>query len=752
MNHTTNLKKLVMLTLILSLSTTTTAWFDEHAGNIILWTHRIPLTLTETEGIRRTNEPITIHISELYAQTNPNLTNTFNKDSIRITDPLQNEEEIPFQHDTTKNELFLYANVSPKTTKTLHIYLSNNSEITSKKDETNTQLALTKDGENYVVENKYAKWSGFDIGYFALFGLKKKGLEESILYPGAGLETGYFVVSEDKVYENPRYARNWQCSTIIEGPLRTQLECRMNEPNYILVKTLTFYSEKEYVDITNTIINRGNLTTKKWVIYQMLNPELSLNTTTRRHVSADSSYFLLSAQLDTEPDNHVYAFLGKNKKNSQINISEQLTLISTAITSIMGEESEGTARHMLIKGDHNTTLKEYDTFRKPLEKRTYNAQSTSFKITTPKDNTRLDLSKNEKQITIEVTTKPTGELAEIECQLIDPLNVNHSSVKLQKLSARRGEVEDQWLTQKPHEIDSKQTGVWNLTCTGKPVTGWTTFTDNKLLYLLEKGTTRKLDITRLYCNQEEEIENMEFTAAEGEHLAIPVCIANEGLLEEKNIRFTIESGEKGWVITENQEIKKLSPRSSKQISLELEVPRDVGYGEYDITVKALSDAFESQGASIRVTVVRQKFKVSVQVLEDIIQVKVEDRLGRPVSQAEVTLDSDDGKQKRNTSTQGTTAFDLGKGGRIDIIVKKQGYLESKTSHSFQKQEIWTEKYGLTLIVITALVAAPLLTTSVLKRSKEQKTFQEKKKPKRRKVHIVARRHDEDAPDTGDNTP
>lgn len=730
---------LIVISLLLVKCSSASFWYDNNVSDNIVWEYRIPVTITETAGVDRINEPVVlglgyggpIGITGGHLDLNKDL----NVGSIRIVNPTVkgnlNEvygEAVPYELDdlgdpgySNEDDLVFLVNISANSKKTYYLYYSTTNFMIKPANYSVSDLNVTYNGKkSAVIENSRAVFKGFSTGYFTVHGYfdKKSGVE--FANPLLGLDSGYHIDSSELNETLIRYDKYWNCRMLSRGPIRVQFRCYTSGlQDYSLEKIFTFYSNAPYYDTLNKIKKESiDLTNVRWNIYDMAAPFFTRNDPEKFRSMINGSGDTRScyvAARDTENDgtrSNVFMIFGKNGADCYFTEDREYDYdLFITVVNLFGASSSisSTVRHLVEQGDLSVVDSEYLKFMNPLvvNVETASTDENLFRIMEPNQSIAYDIVYNKDQwITVRTAVNHKFRTADVKCSIFDSNGrLIEKEITLYNDGTHGDSVADDdfWTNNQSHLVTSYDpTGVWTTNCTETGSQSIPT-QDSKTFYMVYKGGYRKIDVFNLYCRASETYKNNPAVVRPGGSVDLRLCMRNVGMQDESNLRVTIPKLMEGWNISESL-ISLLKRGDEIQTVLTLNVPYDQPPISKGFEVVVFSNDIPIGVGSVDIKVVTPEMKVLTNTEQNIFTVKTQDADDNPVADADIIVTYPSGAaDSGKTNANGVFKTQIKESGEIKVSVERQGFIGKTIKVIVQGDEGLSYWYILPLIVTFILL-------------------------------------------------
>ncbi len=697
-------------------------YYDDNLSDSLYWTHRIPITVSETGGVRRLNEPVTLNVSQVFGSVNLSLVDW---DSLRLVDPEKkrvgelNGHVLPFQLDDDGNgvlspgdELSFLAEVEAYKQKTYYLYYADYpSGIQNTSYE--SDLAFTYDGKNVLaVENERMLWEGFTTGYFAVYRAEPKKTKQSIAYSPLGLDHGYIIEASKSNDSFVRYDKNWGCALAGSGPVRVKAVCKASSGNFDVSKTFTFYAKNSFYETVNTIQRKNSLLANvKWVIYDVVRPYFSNDSNAYSIYSEGSGEKKISYLKAFEDHSGRYWFelLAKGDVDLYFEDKEENEFDLFGETIQMAGESLRTVsvRHALVEAGSEDEGRQYVMFTSPIAVGVLPPEENKLAVIEPNQNSVYDLIiENESIITLRASIANKTGVSAVYCDVSDSFGKTiYASVKLYNDGTHgdAAEGDDVWTNGNAVKLYPKDvTGIWSIVCREEGSQSVAT-KENNTFYVVNNGGYRRIEFFNIYCKSGERFKHNPALVRPGGTAELHICLMNTGTQDEDNIRVSIPDVPLGWKL-DDVLIERLVKGDEIPTVMRLFIPETQNPSSKRLTIEITANGTLTGTDSVLVDVVAPKIESEVSIKGKSLLVTARDE-GAPIPDAQVKLSYATGKvQSATTDAQGVAEVPAIDSGDILITVSKMGYNSTETRLSVSEPEQQTPWLLLPVLVVLAILA------------------------------------------------
>lgn len=670
------------------------AYYDSNPGDEAYWDNRVQLNISETAGIARPSEPVTVKLGDVFGVVKD--LSGINRDWVMVVDPSRervgelNGHAIPSQIDdvngilSADDELSFIADVGAGSVKTYYVYFTEKVfGVNSSRPE--SDLSFDYDGgNNILVENSEAFFEGFNTGYFTLYRFEPKGRGFDLPQSPLGLDYGYAISSATSNESFVRYNSDWSCSLASEGPVRVGVECDAGSENFDVSKSFTFYAKSPFYDTLNTITKKKSvLSGARWVIYDVVKPRfknesggirLSFNGSGENKVSS-----LVATDLD-EGGAGGDALLIFSRGDADLffdDRDDEYDLFSSTVY-LGGDTAKSVRlRHAITEASQEQYSLQEAMFSSPLSVKAGVVEESVLTVVEPNLETVYDtLYDREGFLSILASINEESGSEEVSCEIRNSFGdlVYSDIILFDDGTHGDGKTGDGlWTnTDQVRFLPSDPTGVWSITCTEKGSQSIPTKANNTF-YIVYDGGYRRIEFFNIYCRSGERYKHNPARVRAGETAELHICVMNTGNQDEKDIRVTIPSLPKGWKLTDVS-IDDLVKGDEYPTVMRLSIPEDQQPVSEKLELHILADNTLAGVDSLLVDVVAQRLSASVDVWGESLLVRVLDE-DKPVPQAAVTLryPSSGRIQSAKTDSSGVAEIPAIGDGDILIEVSAPGY-------------------------------------------------------------------------------
>jgi hypothetical protein len=711
--------------LALSMACTSSGWYDDNTSDTSVWTHRILLNLTDVSSAGG-RFPVTLTLGRIFG-IDFNYS-TINTNSLRVVDPESPGSEgsaggsaVPYQLDYTNettvetvgNSLILYpeselsfmADINPAAIRGYYLYYSTDSAISRRAYP--SDLNVSMQDSTVVVENSKAQFGGFKTGYFALYSYVNKNYGSNIIYPELGLDYGYNIEFPDGKDDFLRYARNWNCSLLAQGPVRVQVFCNASSADYLAEKTFTFYTGMPYYVSKSTLSSMSPTKTQlKWNIYDVLKPyfkksgDLYIESATGL-AESKSCYTAARYVQDETPKNYFFMIAGRGDMDCFFLEDRQTDydLFSVALSSHGRTQVTGENLYLFDLGGLDNARNEYLKFKSPPEVFLARPQVNRITVRNPSSEVFYDVINNESAvIPIEVTNTPGS--VKVTCSMTNPYgDVVHNNVKLFNDGTHADALANDsiWTNGNVHVLDSRDpTGIWTVNCTEEGAQSIPTSTTSPF------AVTYNYNYRRLtLCDQVQK----QVKIRPGETQNIEFCIENNGGSNESNVTLTVMDAPESWsTLSDKTPMLLRGEKAAARLGISIPLNQSLIYQTLRFDI--LGDGVVRGVGYLEVEVVIPLLDVRLESYESTYGIHVLNERGENVQDATVTVSYPQGeRQTGKTNSDGRFVLPYGEAGVISITTSKEGY--SPTTIRLTVEEIPNTAYAYMTVILVLLIAAIL---------------------------------------------
>ena len=712
----------ILCVLLTILSVSAGEFYDSDAKDGLYWTLRIPITVSESYGVGRVNEPVSMNLSTLFGELNLSYVD---EASLRLVDPERkrigevNGHSQVFQLDDDGDKklsggdvLSFLVEVDAYKNKTYYLYYSPPGSGIENVSYASDLVFEYDSGKTLIVENEKMIWEGFATGYFTIYRLESKKTKDNIAYSPLGLDHGYIIESSKTNESFVRYDSDWNCMLDASGPILVKATCKSSSENFDVAKTFTFHAKNTFYETENKITKKNNvLSNVKWVIYNVVKPYFA-NQSGKYSVYTEGvgeGKITQLTAIEHPTGEHSFKILASGDVSLYFEDREkEYDLFGETIHMSGIREKTSRVRHIYSEAESEDEARQYPMFAHPLNTFTGSIDENKLKILEPNPDTVYDAAyENTSNIRIITSIRNTTSVSKIICNISD----NHEKIIYENISlyndGTHGDANPQdavWTNNDSAKLyPNDATGKWEITCTENGSQTIPTTAENQF-YVVSHGGYRRIEVFNIYCKSGEQFKHNPANVRPGSFAELHICLMNTGTQDEEKLRISIPTLPTGWKL-EDVFIEKLEKGSEIPTVMKLHIPETQKPVSEKLKLDITADGTLTGSDYLVVDVTYPKIDAQAILNNENLIVKALDG-GSPIPEAQVRLKYATGKiQSGKTDLEGTAEIPAIDAGDVLITVSKTGYnateIRITVTEAPENQSIWWTIPLAVLIIILA---------------------------------------------------